>query len=185
MGGFVHPRASWLVLLLGCSPDSGAGDCPRADPDRQRAALVVADAWTAEPAETDPLADHRPETVTCSSIGAYPEGSAFEVQTDDCNYAGFVQPSLVDVLEGDRIAIEASHLDLVAPEPATAHIAVLLGEQILWEEQIPIPNNPLPYSREIPVTECVPSGTPVRFHLHNHGYNTWKLLSVEVIPGPD
>jgi hypothetical protein len=170
-----------MALGSGCISDDGSS-CPGLGGDRVRAALIDATAWTAEAAEDDPIAEHRPATLTCLPTGAYAENSVFEVDTDDCNYAAFVQPSLETVAPGDRVAISLAHDDLVAPEPADAHVALLLGEQVLWDRLIAIPNVPTPYNVEVEVPDCAPSGTPVHLHLHNHGVNSWRLLSVDLIP---
>jgi hypothetical protein len=36
------------------------------------------------------------------------------------------------------------------------------------------------YDLRIPVDFNAPLGSKVEYHLHNHGYNTWTLLRLEV-----
>jgi hypothetical protein len=142
-------------------------------------ALVDPMAWAPVPAPDDPLADHRPADVQCP-IGAWlfePQG--FEVNTLQCNYGMFGASSQVAVLPGRRVVATLYHYDLLAPEPASAHVALLLGDTLLWEMDIAIPGKADVYAIDVVVDATVPAGTPVYFHLHNHGQNTWVLGAVE------
>ena len=35
---------------------------------------------------------------------------------------------------------------------------------------------------DVPAPAAFPAGTPVHFHLHNHGQNTWIFTGVTVTP---
>lgn len=149
-------------------------------------ALALPMLWMPVAADADPLAMHRPDAVTCA-LGAWllePEG--LEVNTQTCNYASFGQPSKVEVVPGARIVGSLYHFDLFAAEPATAHVALLVGEDLVWEQEIAIPGKANAFTIDVPASFAAPAGTPVNFHLHNHGQNTWTLgaLQVEVFPGP-
>ena len=85
----------------------------------------------------------------------------------------------------DRIYLDNLHLtlwhgQLRFDEPTEAHIAISVGGQLLWEKLVEIPNAGGIYDITIPATIDAPAGAPVEFHLHNHGYNTWTLLQLEV-----
>lgn len=157
-------------------------------PPRVPAPLVEPSAWVELDAADDPIPDHRPPLVECGSTGAYVEGNTYEIDTARCNYLARRQPSRVEVRAGDRVAISAYHATLASEEAGQAHLALLLGGSLVWQQFIPIPAYPgvvdaTPYQAEVVVDVDVPQGTPVDLHLHNHGYNTWTLLEVELRPG--
>jgi hypothetical protein len=72
----------------------------------------------------------------------------------------------------------AWHLPLTAPDGGDAHLSLRVGELdvIAYETPIPAPETPItPY---VEVAEDMPAGTPIYFHVHNHGDNAWRLLEV-------
>ena len=69
-----------------------------------------------------------------------------------------------------------------APEAAEAHVAVLLGEQLVWETTLPIPTPSAVHDVEVPASAAASQGTPVVIHLHNHGSNAWNLGHLRVQP---
>ena len=147
-------------------------------------ALVLPMLWMPVAADADPLAMHRPEAVTCP-LGAWLfDAEGIEVNTQTCNYGSFVQPSKVEIVPGARIVGSLYHFDLLAAEPATAHVALLVGEVLVWEQEIAIPGKANAFTIDLPASFAAPAGTPVNFHLHNHGQNNWHLgaLQVEVFP---
>ena len=73
---------------------------------------------------------------------------------------------------------ERVHFDLRAPEPATAHVAVLFGDEVQWELEIPIPSYAYVYTETFQATRALAPGEPIRLHLHNHGQNTWIFSSL-------
>ncbi len=149
-------------------------------------ALALPMLWMPVAADADPFVAHRPEAVTCA-LGAWLlELDGLEVNTQTCNYASFGQPSKVEIVPGARIVGSLYHFDLLAAEPATAHVALVVGEVVVWEQEIAIPGKANAYMIDVPASFAAPAGTPVNFHLHNHGQNTWTLgaLQVEVFPGP-
>src|SRR5690606_23220757 len=111
--------------------------------------------WSQAP-EADPFPAHRPEEASCVD-GFGPEDGTFEIRTDACTYASFVQPTLADIFEGDEVRLTLVHDPLWAEEPATAHLAVSLQGDVLLDETFEIPS---PYAfvqqswqapREVPV----------------------------------
>lgn len=145
--------------------------------------LVTPMGWEQVAAADDPLADHRPASVMCP-LGAWVyEAQGLEVSTATCNYGMFTQPSLVDVAAGARLTASVYHFDLVAAEPATAHVALLIGTTVIWEQEIAIPGPANAFTIDLPAPSAFPKGTPVYFHLHNHGQNTWTMAGLEVESG--
>ncbi len=193
-------RAGW-TLVLGCGLLGGCGDggaaseastqgvtstadVPTAGPEDPTEGtlvpLTLATAWSPVPAPTDPLASHRPADVNCPLGGWLFEPQGLEIYTLLCNYAMFEQPARAAVVPGARIVASLYHFDLVAEEPATAHVALMVGASVVWEQEIAIPGKANAYAIEVPANFAADAGTPVYFHLHNHGQNTWTLGAIEV-----
>lgn len=99
--------------------------------------LVFADGWSADPS-LDPAPDHAPSPVTCA-VGFGDELGVFEVDTGLCNYGVFSQPAATEIFEGERVELTFTHDDLLAPEPAMAHVAVAIAGTIVYSTEVAIP----------------------------------------------
>jgi hypothetical protein len=168
-----------LVVTLACDPaefeplaceESGPG----VDPDLP---LAHADRWRESPAHTDPLSEHRPDVVAC--VGWGEEFGALELSTATCNYASLEQPLAESIEPGDPLHIELWWSGLLAPEPAVAHLALLVDDALLWETEIEIPGPADARTIDFDSPIAAPAGATLTFHLHNHGQNSWTLGSVE------
>jgi hypothetical protein len=134
--------------------------------------------WRAYDASLDPLSSHQPEPLRCSIAGHYVEHGALEVDTGECNYLLLEHPLLEEVAEGTTLELELRHFDLRAPEPASAHVALLATDTLLWETNIAIPGAANISRPSFRAPRKLMRGEALRFHLHNHGQNTWALVSV-------
>lgn len=180
----------WLPTSA-CSP-AGAGDdseetsASEAEAETETggttgefAALIDHGHWVQiEASEEDPLADHRPSSITCGVAGWYLESEIIEIDTNFCNYLALRQDTLAAITEGSLVRLGFYHFDLVAPEPALAHVAVLVDGQLLWEQEIAIPGAAMVYALEFEAPFSAPIGAELVFHLHNHGQNTWALQAI-------
>jgi len=142
--------------------------------------LVDMDAWTEQSAAQDTLATHRPASVECPSNSWFNEDGALEVETGYCNYLSLVQPSLAAIKAGDSLHLVLWHANLAFEAPATAHVAVTVAGKLVWQADVAIPTDANIHDLRIPMNFDAPAGSPVEFHLHNHGYNSWTLLQLEV-----
>lgn len=148
--------------------------------------LVDPAAWLSVPAADDPFAAHRPPAIDCpANLGWLIEKDSIEIDTGACNYAGLVQPSLHAVARGDTLRAFLYHFDLLAAAPATAHLAVTLGGDVIFDREIAIPGPAAVFDVALAAPADAPAGAPVVFHLHNHGQNTWTFARLQVeAPGP-
>ena len=142
--------------------------------------LVDANEWAVQSAAEDRLAGHRPEQVNCPDNSWYNEDGALEVETGYCNYLSLAQPSKVAVNRGDSLHLVLWHGALAFAEPAEAHVAISVDGNTVWEDNVAIPSDADIYDLRVPANFEAPAGSKVEFHLHNHGYNTWTLLQLEV-----
>lgn len=140
--------------------------------------LVRAEAWVLDAAADDPFGDHRPQYVQCE-LGWDVETGIFEVSTDLCLYGAFVQGSLAPIHAGDELEIVMLNDALYSAEgEATAHVALAFGSEIAWETELPIPSEAGQIRETWTAPTDVEVGTPVHFHLHNHGTNNYRLVGL-------
>lgn len=165
------------LLLLGCRP---SGD-PQDSGPPQPVPLVDAALWQPADAAADPLADHRPDEVSCAPQSWYVEYEGLEVDTTSCNYLSLSQPLLIPLSAGEPLEILAWHQSLLASEPAQAHLAVLIDGAVAWELTVDIPADPSVYEAEVAAPAEAAAGAPVVVHLHNHGGNTWQLNELSAL----
>lgn len=152
----------------------GGGRAPPVD-------LVWPELWVADP-DADFLPAHAPDMIECAA-GFGDEIGLFEVDTGLCNYGVFSQPLSDQVFEGERVEFVFTHDDLTAPTPAVGHIAIAIEGEMVWEIEVAIPK---PYDivqGEWIADRGIAAGAVVTLHLHNHGYNNWRVISVKAGAG--
>ena len=188
MGTFTSAAA---LLLAACGGDSAAnaraeavGPAPAdagPSPNWTRVNLIDPSRWTPLSADEDPFED-RPEDVHCpeSALMTEPLGGelSYGIDTGMCNYVTAKQTSLVPVTAGETIQVRLWHFALSASEPAKAHVVLTVNGLGVLEKHVPIPSASGLITAEASVREFVPAGSPVLFHLHNHGENSWSLVEV-------
>lgn len=145
--------------------------------------LVTHSAWEVGKLELDPQADHALAEIRCPpgtyGVDGAPPRETFEVTTGDCNFLTASQPALASVEQGRIIHVIVWHLDLGAPLPGPAHAALSIGGDVLWEINVDVPHRAALYDAEIEAPEDIAEGTPVVFHVHNHGTNDWNIQLVQ------
>jgi hypothetical protein len=137
-------------------------------------------AWRTYDASLDPLASHQPPDASCG-LGGYFADVVYhnlDVETAYCNYALLEHPAQAAVARGDTLRFRFYHFDLVATERAEAHVALLLDDTLAWDTTIPIPSQANAFDVTFAAPRALAAGEPIRFHLHNHGQNSWVLTSL-------
>ncbi len=142
--------------------------------------LVDVNDWEMLAAADDRFSAHRPADVNCPDNSWYNEDGALEVETGYCNYLALAQPAKVALATGDSLHLVICHGNLAFAQPAQAHVAITVDGRTVWEQNVKIPTDANIYDVRIPVDFDAPVGSNVEYHLHNHGYNTWTLLQLEV-----
>lgn len=167
------------LVSTGCtgSKDSAALAAPES--------LVDHSLWTAVEADEDPF-DDRIETVDCPTsswaVEVVGNTASLEVDTGMCNYLCVSQQTLVAVAAGQEIEVVWSHEELTADEPTEGHIAIQLGDFVVWDSIEPIPSDPEDITHVVTAPEDIPEGTPAWVHVHNHGSNTWSVSEIRALP---
>lgn len=187
--GSLHRHHAHARLALALAPTACESDPePPAPPAVE--SLVRREAWVrvADAAE-DVFGAERPEGLVCDEVlGIRAEmfGGAelvLEIDTNFCDYATVRQPSLHALAPGDAVAIRLWHDALDTPAPAQAHLALALGGALAWETFVPSPTDPALVEAEIPIEHDLPAGAEIQLHVHNHGANTYDLVSLEIVRG--
>lgn len=164
-----------MCLGLACSVEEELEEL-ELDPDP--ISVLEPSALAPVEAEHDPLAAHRPTLVDCPPGAWGPEGGGFEIQTGVCNYAAFDQALPMPAQAGDLVEVLVWHDFLDAAQPGTGHFAVWLGEEVIWEAEVDIPAPSGLLEAVIPLEHTPAPDARLGFHLHNHGFNSWRVLEV-------
>ncbi len=56
-----------------------------------------------------------------------------------------------------------------------------IGDRMLWTDTRPIPGPAGLEATRVPLPEDVPAGTPIFFHVRNHGQNSYELLELSIV----
>ena len=167
-----------LVLICVIWTTIGCQTGPAFEPE-SGVSLIDHLAWELVSDRDDPFWDVVSEPVVCPEAAYGVEGSEdasfYEVETADCNYHTVSQPSLVAIEPGDSVKATLWHLPLAALEPAQAKLFVAIGAETVLDENIEIPASEEVYAPEIIADFSAPAGTPIVFHVHNHGVNSWRF----------
>jgi hypothetical protein len=183
------PAFGLVVAGLACSTppaepvgqDGGPLDDASTDASLvDRALLIDHQSWQRYERSLDPLIAEQPPELACGVAGFFVERGELEIDSRRCNYLLAEHPALRDVQPGQRISLEFRHFDLEAPEPAQTHVAILFGDQLQWEIEIPIPSPANVIRAEFVATTELLAGEPIRLHLHNHGQNTYTFAWMRV-----
>jgi hypothetical protein len=175
----VHSRRVELLAIvtawaIGCSSTDDSAQATRLR------TLIDHSQWQTSREADDGFSDHRPSAVECGVAGWFVEYEALEVDTARCNYVSLTHPALIAVPVGAEAHTTLVHFDLVAEQPAQAHVALSFNGEVQWERWVDIPHPAEVIELSWEATVALAAGDPVQLHLHNHGQNTWALDRVMV-----
>lgn len=147
-------------------------------------ALVAHNLWAFVEAKNDPFAaHHRTDDIPCQEadvrIESTGQETALEIRTGPCNWLTVMQPSRVAIHAEDALDIRIWHQELQAPVATHATLAVQLGTATIWSHRQAIPSASGLISHGPSISDAYPQGTPLYFHLRNHGINSWSLIAIE------
>jgi hypothetical protein len=164
--------------------DANAGSAAQDPPPpipAMPAELVNNVRWLRVDASADPF-DDRPHSVVCDLNATLPElfngVSAYGIDTGACNYATVHQPILRAVAAGETVTVRLVHFELTAPEDSEAHVALTIDGLPVLDERIPIPSASQVLVRALVAPRAILAGASAYFHVHNHGANSYALISL-------
>jgi hypothetical protein len=105
------------------------------------------------------------------------DGPWFDVQTKTCGYVTVTEPSQTAINEGSELFVRVWHFKATEGD-GPFHLALALGDDadVVWEETIGIPADSNLLFTGFVAEKSYPAGTPVYFHVSNHGDNSWNLI---------
>lgn len=161
-------------LLQGCRPVEPL--------ERTPVALVRHPSWELVPESDDIFLPLRPDDWFCDPSAFRFEilsgQPSVEIKSELCNYLTIRQPIREPVRQGDELYISLWHFQLTIPSGALVYMAVSANGCVLWEEQRRIPTTAALLEARFPAPFPMADGTPVYFHVQNHGANTYHLLEI-------
>jgi len=98
-----------------------------------------------------------------------------------CNWLTLEQPSLRAIVAGDQVEVRARHAKLNAPVPGDARMSFVIGDEIALDYTVLIPSDFKHASNVWTASKDYPVGTPLLFHVENHGSNEYMLIEVNVL----
>jgi len=177
-----------VVATPGCSndtptPDVAAEDVPDVPAEPETRQLVDNYEWKLVPNAEDPFyAGNEQKAQECSTLDItteeYPEGPWFEVDTKGCAYMTAKSPLTGPIPEGATIQLRIWRFTIsVAEGPFELKLAIGDDAEVIFERTIDAPNKASELIHDTWTSEKAwPEGTPVYWHLSNHGENTWGMI---------
>lgn len=162
--------ALW-ALVAGCGPAEVA-ECPSTLVDHFRWALVP---------ESGAVGSKGPcnrNDITTEFFGAEPSVS---VDTTGCSAATLEQPTQLPIAAGDNLHLRIYHYPLTSTVSGVGHLEVALGATSLWTREVPLPSDSQLFEADVILPEAAAAGTPIRWHVDNHGNNTWNMVELSVM----
>ncbi len=106
------------------------------------------------------------------------EDGTLEFETNDCLVFWAGIPLRGPVNAGEALTLVTTHSPLAARAPAEAHLRVDLEGETLVDRLIPIPSPDAIVIDTVTPTRAHTTGARLRVHLHNHGANNWRVVSL-------
>lgn len=99
-----------------------------------------------------------------------------------CNWISLEQPSLRAIRAGDEVEIRARHSELTAPVPnGSARMMLVIGDEIALDYSVLIPSDFFFPKNTWTAEKDYPAGTPLLWHVDNHGANEYMLIEVNIL----
>jgi len=97
-----------------------------------------------------------------------------------CNWITLEQLSLRAIHTGDQVEVRTFHAELTAPVPGEARMTFVIGDEIVHDYETLIPSGSSFPSTTWTADKDYPAGTPLLWHVNNHGSNEYMLIEVNI-----
>jgi hypothetical protein len=166
-----------LLVAGGCG-----GENPMVPMCEVRTSLIDHHAWTQVPVESDPFAA---EGTRCGDDRMRAEDLggelSYTVETRGCRWGTVEQAVPMDIAAGETLNVRLWYFSQTNFDVAEASLLVALEDQPIWTRLVPLPaaTGGLVFSSD-PAPRAIRAGETVRFHVENHGTNSWNLIELTV-----
>lgn len=177
------------LALLGAALALGCADSDAPTPSASNAGelsyepLVALGDFRRVARQDDPFIDAAGAVPDCAAEGFRFEADQawLEIDTGICGWVTVTTNALHAVVVEQRLKLRVSHFDLDAAPPAEAELGLKLGACDAWSRSLPIPSAARVDEEELASPCALPQGSPIFFHVQNHGQNTYQLQALEVL----
>jgi hypothetical protein len=147
--------------------------------------LVHAARWEALSVDDDPIADPSLDAADqcpdeALTVEVTEDGLYLDIDTTTCSWLTVTQTAIAPLQVGDTMRVWAFRWpNLVAEGQGLLRLSAGDPPVTLWEHRPDLPQDRSElYYEDLPVTHGVPTGTPLYWHVANHGQNVWSLVNV-------
>lgn len=168
-----------VALLASCGPGEG---CPKDPPlislvDHDRWQRVTLDEDLFEPAEGDDIYPCDERDTVVEQLG---DVTTWSVTTGGCNWVTVSQALPRDLGEGDELFIELFWFSQRDFPGAIANVAIAVGSDVVLTRRVEVPADAELVEATVTLPRHAAAGTPLTFHVGNHGTNSWNLIDVSL-----
>jgi hypothetical protein len=166
------------LLLAAC----GSPPAPQCE---LRTSLVDHASVRLTPIAEDPFVPTEPGRGACMEREVYYELFGVEpsvtIDTFDCSWATAEWSAVEAVSAGEPLNVRIWYFSQMSFEVAEAEVLVAVGGDVLYRTTVPLPaTSGGLLAPTVPAPVDIPAGAPLRWHLSNHGPNTWNLIELTV-----
>lgn len=168
-------------VLLACAlaaPGCVGPEC------EEKVDIVDMSAWHLLDAASDPFSPPA-DAALCGAeeVRMEPFGDSGPIALDvdtrrGCGWATVEQETKADLIAGDEIQVRVFYFSQTSFPEAEAELVLALEDEAFWSVVVPIPAQSTLEAPLVPIAQDVPAGTKIRFHVGNHGDNSWNLLEL-------
>lgn len=176
----VYLAALCVAVLTSCEETAA---CPE---DPPLISLIDHEEWQQVPMEDDPFTSSADgEIYPCDERDITVEEltgiTTWSVITGACNWATVSQPLPRDLAAGDELFVELFWFSQRDFPGAIANIALSVGADVVLTHQVEVPADAELLETTVEVPTDAAAGTPLTFHVGNHGTNSWNLMDVSLV----
>ena len=174
-----------MVAILALLPWAQA--CPGEEAAcEEKVPLVDVDAWVLVEPDADAVWPAPEGTPLCAvdavQVQQFGGERALEIDTSvTCGWATVEQPLLASVATGESLQVRVFYFSQTSFPAATAEVGLAVGGEVAMAELVDIPAASGLIAPRLRVQNDAAAGTPIAFHVGNHGANSWNLLEVSLL----
>lgn len=106
---------------------------------------------------------------------------SFSIITRFCARGTAEAPLLADVASGEPLTFRLWHYSIQDLGPGEAFLEVALDGAVLWTARVPLPSPGKLVLETFAAPLSARAGAQVRWHVANHGSNSWNFLSLSAL----